>query len=178
MKKRLTIWVFILCVAALSSCRVQKDVPTRYHTLTQRATTTLVLDEHRYSMSCTVQLWRNELVVISLQPMLGIEMARVEASKDSVWVFDKMNRRYAVLSYHDAAHKIHPVPSYKMIQDFVTEPVTPKKSAKVSKTFTAGEHRLQVDCSFSSREYDTLKKPSRQDTRKYKRVSLHTILPI
>lgn len=176
MKQKLTILVAVLCVA-LSSCRVQKDVPTRYHTLTQRATTTLVLDEHKYSMSCTMQVWRNELVVISLQPMLGIEMARIEATRDSVWVFDKMNRRYAVLGYHDAARKIQPLPSYKMIQDFVTEPVTPK-SAKVSRTFTAGEHRLQVDCTFSSREFDTLKKPNRQDTRKYKRVSLHTILPI
>lgn len=178
MSKRLTIWITLLCIVALSSCRVQKDVPTRYHTMTQRASATLVLDEHRYSMSCTIQVWRNELVVISLQPMLGIEMARIEATRDSVWVFDKMNRRYAVLGYHDAARKIQPLPSYKMIQDFVTEPVTPKKSAKVSRTFTAGEHRLQVDCTFSSREFDTLKKPNRQDTRKYKRVSLHTILPI
>ncbi len=178
MNKRLTIWIALLCIVALSSCRVQKDVPAHYHTLNQRASATLVLDEHRYSMSCTMQVWRNELVVISLQPMLGIEMARIEATRDSVWVFDKMNRRYAVLGYHDAACKIQPLPSYKMIQDFVTEPVTPKKSAKVSRTFTAGEHRLQVDCTFSSREFDTLKKPNRQDTRKYKRVSLHTILPI
>ncbi len=178
MRQRLTILVAVLCLAALSSCRVQKDTPTRYHTLIQRANTTLTLDEHKYSMNCTVQLWRNELVVVSLQPMLGIEMARIEATRDSVWVFDKMNRRYAVLSYHDAAHKIQPLPSYKMIQDFVTEPITPKKSTKVNRTFSAGEHRLKVECSFSNREYDTLKKPTRQDTKKYKRVSLHTILPI
>lgn len=178
MKQRPHILIATLCVLMLSACHVQKDVPTRYHTMTQRANTTLTLDEHTYTINCTMQLWRNELLVVSLQPMLGIEMARIEATQDSVWIFDKMNRRYAVLSYRDATHKIQPLPSFKMMQDFVNEPVAPKKSVKSTKTFTAGEHRLKVECAFTGREYNTLKQPNRLNTTKYKRVPLHTILPL
>ena len=178
MKRKVFLYTSMLCLLMLSACRVQKDTPTRYHTLTQRATTTLTLDEHQYTMSCTIQMWRNELITISLQPMLGIEMARIEATQDSVWVFDKLNRRYAVLSYHDAARHLRPAPSYKMIQDFITSPITPDKSAQTHKTFTAGEHRLQVACAFNSREYNTLKQPTRLNTTKYKRVPLRTILPL
>lgn len=178
MKGRLKIWIAALCIVAFSSCRVQREVPLRYHTMAQRATTTLTLDEHRYSIGCGIRVWRNELIVISVQPMLGIEMARIEVTKDSVWVFDKMNRRYAVFSYQDAQHRIEPLPNYKMIQDFVTDTAISKESGKHIKTFAVGEHRLRIECSFNNREYDTLEDPKRLDTSKYTRVSLHTILPI
>lgn len=178
MKGHLKIWIAVLCIAAFSSCRVQRDVPLRYHTMVQRATATVTLDEHRYSMGCGIRMWRNELIVVSVQPMLGIEIGRIEMTQDSVWVFDKMNHRYAVFSYRDAQHRIVPLPNYKMIQDFVTDTSVSKESGKRVKTFSVGEHRLSIECSFSNREYDTLDVPKRLDTNKYTRVSLHAILPI
>lgn len=174
--KRHHLILILLCLVGLSACRTQKDLPAHYKTMSQRANTTITLDEHKYSMTCTMQVWKNELITISLQPMLGIEVARIEATRDSVWLFDKMNRRYTVLSYHDAAHKIQPTPSYKMIQDYITQ--TTNAQTKATKTFTAGEHQLQIDCSFSNREFDTLKQPSQLNTKKYKRVSLRTIIPL
>ncbi len=178
MKRTSSILVFFTLLLCLNSCRVHKDVPSRYHSMTQRGNVTLTLDDHKYSMGCTMQLWKNDLAIISLQPMLGIEMARVEADKDSVWVFDKMNKRYAVLSYQDVMGYVSPAPTYKMIQDFIVQPVVPQKSGKVSKTFTSGEHILTIECSFTNREFDTLIKQVRLNRNKYKRVPLRTILPL
>ena len=169
--------ILLGCLWGCVSCRVEQSVPRHYHTLAQKARTTICLDEHSYTMSCTIQLWRNDLVIISLQPMLGIEVGRIEATSDSVWVFDKMNRRYAVLAYHDAIGHIHPTPSYRMIQDFVSSDLaTP--STPVSKQFLSGEHTLRIECAFTTREYNTLAPPKRLDTTKYQRVSLRTILPV
>ena len=104
--------------------------PRRYQTLTQKANVSMQLDEHQHTMGCTVQLWRNELIIISLQPMLGIEMVRIEVNQDSVLIFDKMNRRYTTINFSDASTTaIHPTPSFKMIQEFMTVPTTPKIQA-------------------------------------------------
>ena len=171
----LIVFTLLLC---LSSCRVHKDIPSHYHSMTQRGNATLAFDNHKYSMGCTMQLWKNAFIIISLQPMLGIEMARIEADKDSVWVFDKMNKRYTALSYQDAEGYVSPSPNYKMIQSFIVQPTDPQASGKVSKTFTSGEHVLTIECSFSDRKFDTLTAQARLDRSRYKRVPLRTILPL
>ena len=179
MTKRLLPLLLLLGVL-LSSCSTSRSLaPRRYQTLHQKANATVLLDQHKYSMGCTVQLWRNELIILSVQPMLGIEMLRVEATPDSMMIFDKMNRRYAILAYDDMeSMKIHPQPSYKWLQDFLTAPSTPKLTAKSEKVFRLGSHQSTISCTFSQREYNTLKSPKRLDTRKYKRISLRDIIPL
>lgn len=171
--------IILLCGWLLCSCSVQRSTePRRYQTLHQKANATLQLDQHQYTMGSTVQMWRNELIVLSLQPILGIEMVRVEATKDSIWLFDKMNRRYTTLAYSDFEGHIQPTPSYKMIQDFITTTQVPTNKISNQVNFTANEHKLAITCTFTNREYNTLSEPKRLDNHKYKRVSLHEILPL
>lgn len=171
--------IIALCSLLLCSCSTQRHAePRRYHTLSQKANTRLQFDQHQYTMGSTIQMWHNELIVLSLQPMLGIEMIRIEATRDSVWVFDKMNRRYTTLAYNDFAKQITPSPSYKLIQDFITTPLAPKAATKNQLHFTVGGHKIELECTFSQREYNTLKATKRLDTNKYKRVSLREVLPL
>ena len=168
----------IICCLILSSCGIQRSsTPRRYQTMTQKLSTTLQMDQHQYKMGCTTKTWRNELIILSLQPMLGIEMVRIEATPDSVWLFDKMNHRYTVLAYNDYTNKITPAPSYKMIQDFISTPQT-KKQDQSTLSFSFGKHNIQIGCTVSQREYNTLKEAKRLDTKKYKRVSLREVLPL
>lgn len=171
--------IIALCGLLLTSCSTQRQIaPRRYQTLSQKANATLQFDQHKYPMGCTVQLWHNELVVLSLQPMLGIEMVRIEASKDSVFVFDKMNRRYTALAYNDFEKQMKPTPSFKLIQDFVTTPQIPENKTKSQINFMIGKHNISIACTFSQRIYNTLKEAKRLDTNKYKRVSLREVLPL
>lgn len=170
--------ILVLC-SLLSSCAVKRQAePRRYQTLTQKANTTLQFDQREYSMSCSIQMWRNELIILSLQPVLGIEMFRLEASQDSVVVIDKMNRRYTTLAYDWASKAVQPTPSYKMIQDFVTAPLLSQAKASSQRSFEIGGHKIGIKCAFWQREYNTLATPKRQDLKKYKRVSLREILPL
>lgn len=173
-------WIYILMVAVgimASSCSVSRRAVSRYQTLSQRAQVTLQLDQHQYSMSSQVRVWKNQLVVLSIQPMLGIEMVRVEATPDSVWVMDKMNRRYVALAYTDLGASITPKISYKTIQEFASRPISNDKD-KAEMEFTSGKHRLKLSCKFTNREYNTLQAPTQTNTNKYKRVTLREILPI
>ena len=169
----------LLWCCLLSSCAVQRQTePRRYQTLTQKANATLQFDQREYSMSCSIQMWRNELIILSLQPILGVEMFRLEASQDSVLVIDKMNRRYTTLAYEWASQAVQPTPSYKMIQDFVTPPLLSQSKATSQRTFEIGKHKIGIKCAFSQREYNTLTTPKRLDLKKYKRVSLREIIPL
>lgn len=172
--------ILLLLGVLFSSCSTSRSVaPRRYQTLHQKANATVQLDQHQYSTGCTVQLWRNELIIMSVQPMLGIEMLRVEATPDSVVIFDKMNRRYAAIAFSDIADiAMQPKPSYKWLQDFLTTPSSPNINAKSEKSLHFGKHQLAISCTFNQREYNTLKAPKRLDTRKYKRISLQDILPL
>ena len=171
--------IIALYALLLCSCASQRQTePKHYKTLSEKATTTLRFNQREYSINCSVQIWRNELIILSLQPILGIEMFRIEATKDSLLVLDKMNRRYTTLAYHWAEREIRPMPSFKMIQDFVTAPTLKKINVSSELSFAFGGHEIGVKCTFSHREYNTLTVPKRIDLKKYKRVSLRDILPL
>ena len=175
--KHIIFIVSLFCVL-LCSCSTQRQIePRRYQTLNQKANVTLQLDEQKYTINCSVMMWRNELVVISLQPIMGIEMFRIEATADSVLIVDKMNRRYTTLAY-DWVKEIRPTPSLKMIQDYVTTPLAKKKKFTNRIEFSTNGHQMSIECAFMHREYNTLTTPRRIELKKYKRVSLREILPI
>ena len=81
-RKHIHIILFV-ALLGMASCSVTKNTPTRYKTMTQRVQLTLTLDQHQFNMASTMRMWRNQLIVLSVQPMLGIEMVRIEATPDS-----------------------------------------------------------------------------------------------
>ncbi len=169
--------MLIITMIVASSCSVSRRATTRYQTLSQRAQVTLQYDQHQYNMSSQVRIWRNELAVVSVQPMLGIEMVRMEATPDSLWIFDKMNRQYVALTYTDIQNTLNTNLSYKQIQEFLSRPIQ-KKQEPICMEFRSGNHQLKLACTFSNREQNTLQAPTRTKTNKYKRVTLREILPL
>lgn len=174
---RIILALWMMGILFLSACSVSKHSVARYKTMTQRAQVTMLLDQHQYTLTCTMRTWHDELIVLSVQPMLGIEMVRIEATQDSIWVFDKMNRRYAAIDYASINRIIQPNISYRMLQDFCNMPITPKKE-KAEMQFSSGKHRLSLSCKYSNREFNTLQAPTQTKTNKYKQVDLRTILPL
>ncbi len=177
--------IFLLGIL-LSSCHTQRHIepaPEHYQTLSQKANVTLHIDQHKYSLACTLWMWKDELVVVSLQPMAGIESHRIEADQDSVTIIDKLNLKYTTVAYKWAERYIYPAPSLQMIQQFITQPIehTSKKNKKKQSNLTdfwINGHQLSVGYTFSQREYNKLTTHKRQPLKKYKRVTLREILPI
>ena len=175
--------IILLLDLLVCSCRTQQQIePLRYQTMSQKGSVTLRLNQLEYTLFCTTQLWRNELVVLSLQPTLGLEMVRIEATNDSVTIVDKMNYRYTTLAYNWTARQVTPSPSFELIQNFVTAPIQEQQKKKKKQqnqvTFQIGASEIAIQCAFSQRGYDKLGAPRRMNLQKYKRVSLHEILPL
>lgn len=173
--------IILLLGLLVCSCRTQYQVePQRYQTMSQKGNVTLKLNQLEYTLFCTTQMWRDELVVLSLQPTPGLEMVRIEATQDSVLIVDKMNYRYTTLAYNWAKGQVYPTPSFDMIQDFISAPIVEKKKQKQQNKvlFQMGASKISIQCAFSQRGYDKLGAPRRMNLQKYKRVSLHEILPL
>lgn len=171
--------IIFLLALLLTACSTQRQIePKHYQTMSQRAQATLQIDNQQYSMTCVIQMWRNELVVLSLQPIVGMEMVRIEAEADSILVVDKMNQRYTTLAYDWAEGLMNPAPSLKMIQDFVTAPIEQKKDVDNQISININQHKMTINCKYTQREYNTLGDKRRINLKKYKRVTLRDILPI
>ena len=171
--------IIVLLGMLLSSCATKRQAePRRYDSMSQKAHMTLRLDQREYTVNSGVQVWRNELIIISLQPVLGIEMFRIEATQDSLLAIDKMNRRYTSIAYNWSGKEISPQPTYKLLQDIVTSPLTRTKKTSNERTFMVAGHEVGIQCKFSQREYNHLPTPRRTNLKKYKHVSLRDIIPL
>lgn len=69
-----------------------------------------------YTMRGSMRISRDSLISISLQPMLGIEVIRIEFRDEYFTIYDKMNHRYCETPY-DVIHIATGIPvDFKIIQ--------------------------------------------------------------
>lgn len=180
MNKRLIPLCIIISLLSLFSCSTNKHLTPSvdFQTLSQRGQATLEMDQHRYTMNCAVRVWANEMIVLSLQPMLGIEMVRIEADIDSIYIFDKMNRRYTVMDYTSINRLIQPKVSYKMLQDFATGQFPIDENGRTSLSMQVGKRKLVLSYKQLSSEMNTLPSATQTNKSKYTFVTLREILPL
>ena len=65
----------------------------------QKAKLTLNYGGHKLSASAAINLYHDSAMVVSVQPLLGIELCRIEVDKNNIIIIDKLNRRFAKLDY-------------------------------------------------------------------------------
>lgn len=89
-----------------------------------------------FTLRASARIIRDSLISISIQPMLGIEVARVEFTPGYFYVYDKMNKAYSETPY-DYLHIATGLPiDYNAIQSMLT-----------ARLFTLGgrEERYRLD---------------------------------
>jgi hypothetical protein len=67
----------------------------RYETLSARMLVEWTMPAGKtFSSRASLKIRKNERMQLSLQPLLGIEAFRVDLSPDSIWIIDRLNKRY------------------------------------------------------------------------------------
>jgi hypothetical protein len=164
----LIIWALLLV-----SCASNRQNMVHKQVMTQRTQVTLTLDQHEFTTNCLLKVWKNELIVLSVLPVMGIELFRLEATPDKVTIIDKLNRRYTIMSYEEI-NKLSPRRiSYKILQLLIN-----KAGKEINLDLQAGTHMLKLEANMGQREYNNQKEPQIVNTNKYQQVSLREILPI
>ena len=119
-----------------TSCRTQRvavqpqptETPTEeekpWHTcLIQGAKATLTMDEQTITANCTMQVVRDSMLVISVMPMLGIEVYRLEATPDELIAIDKLNHQYLKTDYARINRYVTPSLTWKDLQQIASNEV-------------------------------------------------------
>ena len=140
MKKILRISVVLAVVASMVACSSKKKVITTNTNSSEklvervlsvqpnfktasasRARITATYKQREVSANATINIVTDSAIVVSVQPFLGVELIRVEVSKQQVKVVDKLNHRYSSISFAELSSSSHYQISYKDLEAFLTE---------------------------------------------------------
>ena len=124
MKKAIYYIIIVLCVGtalfSLPGCKSSKGVGVteigaakshqdffdsmlrqsfRYNTLSARLNAEITTSDNTLSSRVDLKMVKDSAFQLSIVPLLGIEVARLEFSRDSIKVIDRLNRRYAAEGY-------------------------------------------------------------------------------
>ena len=164
-----------VCDLTQKSCTAQPNFTTMN---ISKMSMSINYGQMTFTVKSSIRIATDSLLSISIQPALGIEMFRAEFTPSGFKVYDKMNRRYTSIAYNWSGKEISPQPTYKLLQDIVTSPLTRTKKTSNERTFMVAGHEVGIQCKFSQREYNHLPTPRRTNLKKYKRVSLRDIIPL
>ena len=116
---RLNKYIVLVCAALLlAACGAKRgaisnqpseiSVPAWHTCLIQGARATVPTNEERLSANVTMQTVHDSMLVISVMPLLGMEILRVEATPIEVTAIDKLHGRYAKVTYADINRRLTP----------------------------------------------------------------------
>lgn len=145
--------------------------PTWHTCLIQGARATLTRGVDSYAATVTMQTVRDSMLVISVMPLLGMELMRVEATPFEMIVIDKFNGRYAKASFTDLNRKLTPSLNWDVLQQLCSaELPTGDEKARLFYSFGAETIELVVD--YTPRKLDVPVKVTNQRLNKYTQIDI------
>lgn len=84
-------------------------------------------------VSGTLRIKKNEVIQLSITPLLGIEVARAEISPDGILVMDRMNKRYVQVPFDELKKLANADLDFNILQSlFLNQIFAPGKKALVA----------------------------------------------
>ncbi|MBR4547078.1 MAG: DUF4292 domain-containing protein [Paludibacteraceae bacterium] len=91
----------------------------QYQTAYGRGMVTIFYRQQRLSSPVVVTYIADSIVLASVQPLMGIEMYRLEALRDRARLFEKLNRRYVEMTYEEISQQTRRQISFDLVQQMV-----------------------------------------------------------
>lgn len=77
--------------------------------------------QRKISASGSINIITDSAIVLSVQPILGIELIRIEMNPSNVMLIDKMNRRYVSMTFAELQKELGYPVTFKDVQALFTE---------------------------------------------------------
>ncbi len=174
--------VFLAVALVLASCGTKKkvvevqepvveNVPTWHTCLIQGAQATVSTETDRISAAVTMQVVRDSMLVISVMPMLGMEMLRVEATPLEVIAIDKIHGQYATATYAELNRKLTPSLNWDILQQLCSAEL-PTGDQKARLQYMFGDDTIEIVINYSPRQLDVPVRVMNQPTKRYTKVDI------
>lgn len=126
-------------------------------------------------VNCQVNALRDSLITVSLMPIVGIEMFRIELTRQTVTVIDKMNRRFTTVQMSEAERLLTPALKWNDVQQWLSgEGKQPGESTSVGYSFRGTEIALKA--AYTNIVYDGNVNARTLRLDKYDEVSIFALL--
>lgn len=181
--KRLNNIVYVLALLVLVGCGTKKKTVSgeksavsepaapAWHTCLTQARATVTTDDNRVSANVTMQTVRDSMIVISVMPILGMEMIRLEATPMELTAIDKMQGRYAKARFADLNRKFTPSLNWDILQQLCSaELPTGEKKARLQYLF--GKKTIELVLDYNPRKLDVPVRVTNQPLTKYQQVDI------
>lgn len=182
------IYIFIssiMVIIMLSACATTKGVGTkevvapeepRWHTLSaDNVMTDVTLDGKTYSMTCSFRAVRDSMVIVSVKPLLGIELYRLEATPKSMVVIDKINSEYIPIKYSTINLVVSPNLKYADLQAYVAGEQIGSPDVSEA-TYSAYKHIVTLRSRFQNIRFDEGVRLVPFNLSRYREVTIQQIM--
>lgn len=117
----------------------------------QGAQATVYWNEQSIQSSCSIYTTRDSLIILSVTPILGIELYRIEATPTQLIGIDKMLRRCLVTTYDELNTYIVPSISYADLQDLASGEMKTPEGQPARIAYKAGKTKIGLSVTYPER---------------------------
>ena len=132
---------------------VQAEEPVWHTCLIQSARATVFTNEDKMAATVTMQTVRDSMLVISVMPMLGIEMFRLEATPLELIAIDKMHGQYAKTTFAELNRKLTPSLNWDILQQLCTAEL-PLSAERARLQYMFGDDIIELVVDYPARQLD------------------------
>ncbi len=150
-------------------------VPTWHTCLIQGAQATVMMGEDKLSSPVTMQTVHDSMIIISVMPVFGMEMMRVEATPTQILAIDKVHGRYARGTFADLNRQLTPSLNWDILQQICTAEL-PSGPDKARLVYTFGKKQIELVLSYPPRKIDVPVKMTNQRLNKYTEIDVSKFL--
>ena len=168
---------FTSCHTQQAAVQTQSaETPTEeekpWHTcLMQGARATLTIDEEIISANCTMQVVRDSMLVISVMPMLGIEVYRIEATPDELIAINKLNHQYLRTDYQQVNRYVTPPLRWEDLQQIASNELPGGPFVG----YAIGEKTIALKITYPEKQTDVPVRTQHIDLSRYEQVVVENL---
>jgi hypothetical protein len=151
--------------------QITNQAPAWHTCLIQGAVATITTNTDRFSASVTMQTVRDSMLVISVMPMLGMEMIRLEATPTELIAIDKLHGRYAKATFADLNRQLTPSLNWDILQQICSADL-PTGNDKARLLYAFGNETIELVINYPPRKIDVPVRVTNQPLKKYTEVDI------
>lgn len=175
--------IVLLAALTLVSCGIKKQTVVvepeepvaesapAWHTCLQSARAIVYTETNKIAANVTMQTVRDSMIIISVMPMLGIEMARLEATPLDLIAIDKMHGQYTKVTFAELNRKLTPSLNWDVLQQVATGEL-PTGEEKARLLYSFGEETIELVIEYSPRKTDVPVRMMNQNLNRYTQVDV------
>lgn len=182
----LALSVLLLCNSCAGTRRTahrsHTSIPT-WHTVEAQGIATLSPERDKeYKANYRARAVNDSLVVISVMPVLGIELMRIEATQESLLLIDKLNHRYSRLTYKELNSLFATKLTYNHLEQLATGAAAKEKDGSYHHDYTIRQGKqYRIVClrlTYSAVNKDIPLHLNTPDLKRYTQVTPQALLTL